>query len=120
MNVALIPSQFLTTAYASSVHQTERDITRTNILPEEKVVPLISQTRYAEIEDLKFAKRNLLLFDKSLYDGLRFTVDKRSGKNVIQVIDREVGQIVRQISTTEMFAHRFQGNVVGYFLDSIA
>lgn len=120
MNVALIPSQFLTTAYASSVHQPWRDITRTNILPEEKVVPLIHQTRYAEIQDLKFSKRNLLLFDKSLYNGLRFTVDPRSGKRVIQVIDREVGQIVRQISVTETLSHRFQGNVVGYFLNSIA
>ena len=119
MNIALIPSQFLATAYFAT-HQPLRDVTRTNILPEEKVVPLISQTRHAEIEDLKFAKRNLLLFDKSLYDGLRFTVDQRSGKNVIQVIDREAGQVVRQISVTETLASRFQGNVVGYFLDSLA
>jgi len=120
MNVALIPSQFLTTAYAASVQQPLRDVTRTNILPEEKVVPLISETRYAEIEDIKFARRNLLLFNESLYDGLRFTVDRQGGERVIQVVDREAREVVRQISVTETLAHRFQGNIVGYFLDSIA
>jgi len=119
MNVSLIPSPFLTTAYFAS-HQPLRYVTRTNILPEEKVVPLVSETRHAEIEDLKFSKRNLFLFNRSLHDGLRFTVDKQSENNVIQVIDREVGQLIRQISTTETLAASFQGNVVGYFLDSIA
>jgi len=119
MNISLIPSKFLTTAYFVS-HQPIRDVTRTNILPEERVVPLINQTRQAEIEDLKFSKQNLLSFDENLYDGLRFTVDKRSGKEVIQVVDREAGQVVRQISPTEVLAASFQGNVVGYFLDSIA
>jgi len=120
MNIALVPSQFLATAYFSSAQHPLRDMTRTNVLPEEKVVPLISETRYAEIEDMKFAKRNLLLFERSRSDGLKFTVDQRSGKDVIQVLDREAGQVARQISTTEMLARRFQGNIVGYFLDSIA
>jgi uncharacterized FlaG/YvyC family protein len=114
MQISAVPAPVFMGTYFPTVHS--KDISKTNILPEDRVVPLISQTQQAEIEDLKFAKKDLLAFKKSLHHTLNFTVDEKSGERVIQVVDPQTGGLVRQISTDEIMASRYQGNIVGYFL----
>ncbi len=118
MNVGLISANLFPQPPLFAAHPFQ-DVTRTGILPEEKVVPLVNQTQQAEIEDLKFAKKDLLAFSESLGDELHFAVDER-GRTVIRSVDRETNQIVRQVSPTEVLIARFEGNVVGHLVDMFA
>ncbi len=118
MHISAVPAHVLVVPYFPAVHS--QDISKTNILPEDRVVPLVSQTRQAEIEDLKFAKKDLLAFKKSLHNRLNFTVDEKGGERVIQVVDPRTDRLVRQISIDEILASRYQGNIVGYFLSAQA
>lgn len=61
-------------------------------LPESK--PESDQKRGPDLEHLA---RQLNLASRSIGRELRFRVDLQSGHSVIQVLDRETGEIIRQI-----------------------
>ena len=48
-------------------------------------------------DDLKKLAAKLNLVSESIGRDLRFEVDMESGRSVIQVLDRETGEIIRQI-----------------------
>ncbi len=50
-----------------------------------------------ESPDAKELARGLNLASQSIGRDLRFEVDMESGKSVIQVLDRETGEVIRQI-----------------------
>jgi flagellar protein FlaG len=47
--------------------------------------------------DLEALARELNLASRSIGRDLRFEVDMESGRSVIQVLDRETGEVIRQI-----------------------
>ena len=51
--------------------------------------------------DLERLARQLNLASRSIGRDLRFRVDLESGRSVIQVLDRETGEIIRQIPAEE-------------------
>ena len=51
----------------------------------------------AEKPDLEGLARQLNIVSQSIGRDLRFEVDMESGRSVIQVLDRETGEIIRQI-----------------------
>jgi uncharacterized FlaG/YvyC family protein len=122
MHISAVSAHVLVVKSFPAVHS--QDIQKTNILPDDRVVPLVSQTQEAEIEDLQFAKKDILSFKKRSPHTLNFTVNKSSGEQVIQVVNPRTGRLVRQIQTGflagEILASRYQGNIVGYFLSAQA
>jgi uncharacterized FlaG/YvyC family protein len=65
-----------------------------NMLAESgKNVPLAAERK----PDLEALARELNLASRSIGRDLRFEVDMESGRSVIQVLDRETGEVIRQI-----------------------
>lgn len=65
-----------------------------NVRPEGgNAVPVATQTKL----DMEAIARSLNLANKSIGNQLRFEVDLEKGRSVIQVLDRETGEIIRQI-----------------------
>ncbi len=61
--------------------------------PSGKELPVAEQSA-AEVEELA---RKLNVATQSIGRDLRFEVDMESGRSVIQVLDRDTGEVIRQI-----------------------
>ena len=61
--------------------------------PGGKDVPVVEQS-VAEVKELA---RKLNVASQSIGRDLRFEVDMESGRSVIQVLDRDTGEVIRQI-----------------------
>ena len=58
-----------------------------------KPLPQVEQER----PDMQQLARKLNIASKSIGRDLRFEVDMKTGRSVIQVLDRDTGEIIRQI-----------------------
>ena len=68
--------------------------------PSGKVAPEAGKERPAEVQqepDLEALAAKLNVASRSIGRDLRFKVDMNSGQSVIQVLDRETGEIIREI-----------------------
>lgn len=61
--------------------------------------------------DLEKLARQLNLASQSIGRELRFRVDLQSGHSVIQVLDRETGEIIRQIPGEQAAASLHKGQI---------
>ena len=61
--------------------------------PSGKELPVVEKSA-AEVEELA---RKLNVATQSIGRDLRFEVDMESGRSVIQVLDRDTGEVIRQI-----------------------
>lgn len=57
----------------------------------------VPEIRATNIESLESLARKLNIASRSIGRDLRFQVNMDSGQSVIQVLDRETGEIIRQI-----------------------
>ncbi len=62
-----------------------------------KSMPEIETAAPPEKTDLEELARKLNVASQSIGRDLRFEVDLESGRSVIQVLDRETGEVIRQI-----------------------
>ena len=68
--------------------------------PTGKVAPETGKERPAEVQqepDLEALAAQLNVASQSIGRDLRFKVDMNSGQSVIQVLDRDTGEIIREI-----------------------
>ena len=56
-------------------------------------VPVVEKS----VQDIEELARKLNVATQSIGRDLRFEVDMQSGKSVIQVLDRDTGEVIRQI-----------------------
>ena len=54
--------------------------------------------------DMQQAVSRLANYVQSLRRDLQFSVDERSGKTVVKIVDPETGETIRQIPTAEMLS----------------
>ena len=75
------------------------------VLPETgKALPRSAASQPVDDADLRDAVSQINQFVQSVQRDLSFSIDEGSGRSVIKVIDRESGELVRQIPSQEVLA----------------
>jgi len=73
-----------------------------------KNVPVVEKTS----TDMKELARKLNVASRSIGRDLRFEVDMNSGRSVIQVLDSETGEVIRQIPPEKASLYRSESGAV--------
>ncbi len=88
-------------AYARPV---AREVSGQDLPGDGKVLPPAVVAATVPSADMQQAVSRLANYVQSLRRDLQFSVDERSGKIVVKVVDSQTGETIRQIPTAEMLS----------------
>ena len=100
----------------SSINSSEsRDVSGKRSLPAGESLPVLAPSAKPDLEKIV---QKLNAASVSIGRDLRFQVDVHSGKSVIQVLDSETGEIIRQIPAEKVSSYlQAQGRLAIRLLD---
>ncbi len=91
-------------AGATYARPVAREVSGQDLPGDGKVLPPAVVAATVPSADMQQAVSRLANYVQSLRRDLQFSVDERSGKIVVKVVDSQTGETIRQIPTAEMLS----------------